>query len=938
MEMLLGMMLVSGPPPLTRGPRHALGSGAVGWRTTPAHAGTTLRDLRLTTRFALPWRSCQPSPLHDVSVAVRPPRRSDGCVPADSGAAAQEPKTETDTTVGTTSSARRTLVRDLGLNWPVSSTGNDEWPDVRVPWGKAGGGSVPHPLICHALDTAIVADHLADILLGPACREELRAAFAPLGDPDGWMAVLCGLHDLGKYSPTFQGLREDIAAEIMGPVAAAHIRHLTAHRLRNARTDCHHGLLTAVHWSRILRSWGATPATARTVAWALGGHHGVVPKAASVQQARIAVGDNGGARWAAACESLVREVVRLWGLPEPAELPWDRVRLSPEAVVGLAGLTSVSDWIASAREPQTYAGAQVDLEAYVVQARTVEAEKVGRLGWTSWVPPQDTSFRSLFPDEELPRPVQEAVEGVVAGMDAPGIVVVSAPTGEGKTKAALQAAATLVSKFGMRGFYVAMPSRVTSNQAFDEAYQLLNNLGGAAPPIRLLHSAAAEYLKGRSAQADEASVVRPVGVDLDGEDDGDGEAAEWFTHKRGLLAPLGVGTVDQALMAALRSSHVFVRLTGLSGKVLVFDEVHGYDVHMSALLDRLLWWLGRMRVPVVLLSATLPTLRERTLIESWRAGALGRDAEQAPVPEGSTSRYPRVAWADAGGGPVEVVDARASELNRDRTIELVHVDFEEHADWALREALAGRCVAIVHNVVRHAVSAWGKLDVLISALPEEERPELILLHSKLTDAERAKAEADVRAKFGRPGRPGATARPERAIVVGTQLLEQGIDADFDVMVSALAPVDSLIQRMGRIQRHRRAEKRPPMLLALIGADETGKKITFPPYTTKVYAEAILLRTWALFRERNQVHCPDEVQGLVDAVYGHDDAVACPEGWVAQWRAAADQLERNIARHEAGARVVRLPQPRDDVQLWELTARAGSARRTRAESYRRDDSR
>ncbi|MER6717131.1 CRISPR-associated helicase Cas3' [Streptomyces sp. NPDC000877] len=786
------------------------------------------------------------------------------------------------------------------------------------------------------LDTAVVAEGLVDVLVGPHCRAELERAFGPLGDAVGWMSVLCGVHDLGKLSPTFQGLREDIAAPAMGSAAAADIQRLTRWRAPGARTDCHHGLLTAVHMARILKAWGAAPTTARTIAWALGGHHGVIPSAASVRQAREAVGDNGGPWWAAVCDDLVSQVITLWGLPEPEGLAWGEVRLSPEAVVALAGLTSVSDWIASARPEKDYVGTGVDLAAYLRQARRDEARKIERLAWRAWRPPRETGFRALFPREERPHPVQEAIEAVVSRMKGPGIVVVAAPTGEGKTKAALQAAATLVRRFDLRGFYVAMPSRVTSNQAFDAVDQLLAGLGEQAPPVRLLHSTASDYLKERKAPADAADGLRPVGVDVDGQGDGDGEAGEWFAHKRGLLAPLGVGTVDQALMAALRSSHVFVRLTGLSGKVVVFDEVHGYDVHMSTLMDRLLWWLGRLRVPVVLLSATLPACRQHALVESWRAGAAGRTPRDIEAP--AAQAYPRVAWADTESDAVQTVGAKASLLNSDRTVELVRVGFEARADWAVQQASAGRCVAVVHNLVRHAVQAHEQILQCVEQLPAEERPEVFLLHSQLLQGERARVEGEIRAKFGRPDDREENSRPRRAIVVGTQLLEEGLDADFDVMISSVAPIDSLIQRMGRIQRHDRGGDRPPLLLALTGVEEEPGKITFPRYTTNVYAEAILLRTWALLRGRERVYCPQEVQHLVDLVYGPDELLACPEGWEEQWVKAAGQLGRSIARKEQGAEAVRLPQPRDDVQLWELTAKASSASRTRQESYRRDDAR
>ncbi|MFI0937413.1 CRISPR-associated helicase Cas3' [Streptomyces sp. NPDC021020] len=789
-------------------------------------------------------------------------------------------------------------------------------------WGKAGVGGRPHPLICHALDTAAVTEVLFDVAPGPHCREELLAALGPLGDGRGWAAVLCGLHDLGKCSPTFQALRSDLARDLLPREVAADVLWQAENRGPGKRADIHHGILTALHLKRILRGWGASLQTAKSIAWALGGHHGVVPLSASVQQARYAIGGRGGRWWDAAVESLVAHVADLWGLPDPKGLPWGEVRLSPQAVVTLAGLASVSDWIASARPQEDYAGSGVDLSGYVAQARRVEFAKVSALRWSPWTAPGNTEFASLFRTVRRPFPVQLLVERAVAGMQGPGIVVVAAPTGEGKTKAALQAAATFVRVLGLRGFYVAMPSRLTSNQVYDITEEFLSDNGGGAA-LRLLHAAAQEYLKGRS---EDAPLV-PRDVDADGQGDGEGLAGEWFAGKKGLLAPLGVGTVDQVLMAGLRSTHVFVRLLGLSGKAVVLDEVHGYDVHMSALLDRVVWWLGLMRVPVVLLSATLPWKRQQELVASWQAGALG-DVGQPGLPAvvGSAA-YPRVVWADSSGTPARVAAVDASELNQDRAVRIVRVPFQGHAVWALEQAREGQCVAVVHNLVRCAVDAYLELAEAVAELPEDERPELVLLHGRLTAAERTAAEAVVRAKFGQRGESGEDSRPKRAIVVGTQLLEQGIDVDFDVMVSALAPVDSLIQRMGRIQRHSR---RRPLVLALTGVEDAGRKVVFPPYTTSVYDELVLLRTWAVLRDRERVNCPGDVQELVDSVYG-DAQVPCPPEWRSQWGRAAAVHDRRRRRHESEAVWLRLPQPRRDLQVEELTQRPGSARRTRIQS-------
>jgi CRISPR-associated endonuclease/helicase Cas3 len=137
-------------------------------------------------------------------------------------------------------------------------------PDVRAVWGKAGSGSVPHPLICHALDTAAVAELLVDTYLGPYARGQLLSAFEPLGAAREWVAMLCGLHDLGKCSPVFQGLKAALAAELLEDTEARDAGRLIRWRQTGIRTDTPHGLLTAVHLERMLCGWGASGETLRS--------------------------------------------------------------------------------------------------------------------------------------------------------------------------------------------------------------------------------------------------------------------------------------------------------------------------------------------------------------------------------------------------------------------------------------------------------------------------------------------------------------------------------------------------------------------------------------------------------------------------------------------------------------------------------------------------
>ncbi|WP_184928898.1 CRISPR-associated helicase Cas3' [Saccharothrix ecbatanensis] len=787
-------------------------------------------------------------------------------------------------------------------------------PPVWGAWGKWSRGRSPHPLVCHLIDTALVARELLPRLLGPRCLAVLRAAFRPLGDADGWIAVLCGIHDLGKYSPTFQGIKAELAAERLGPEAAPDV-HFVCKLDGVQRLDVPHGLLTALHVKDMLASWGVDTVVASDIAVVLGGHHGYFPKGSAVAQARTARNDHGGQKWARWRDAMVLQVVDHLGLGDPRTLPWSQVEFGIVAAVSLAGLTTVSDWIASDESNYKSPDGPFDLAEYVRVARPRAVDAVVKAGVQRWTPPVDTSFRGLNPTAPDVRPVQVVAERLAADRRGPTMVVVEAPTGEGKTLLAFQVATTLVRNLELSGVYVGMPTKATSNQVLDEFEALLERIGDTTG-VHLVHSDARAHLAERDTE--------PSDVGRDDPHDGDAAAREWFTRKKSLLASLGIGTVDQVVRAGIRSGHGFVRLAGLSGKVVVFDEVHAYGVHMSTLLDRLLMWLGRLGVSVVMLSATLPTRRRDELVRAWQAGLTGRRSGMvAAVP--ACEGYPRVTVAGEDG--VAVQEAGVSMINQGRDVVLDHpVPAEQVVSWLLDQARSGRGVAAVHNTVARAKRTYEEVDAAVARLPEEYfaegvRPVVKLIHGQMDRVERSDVEEWLRRGFG----PRGSRAP--AIVVGTQVLEQSLDLDFDAMLIDLAPMDLVIQRAGRVHRHNR-KQRGPLLLGITGVTDTDGAPVFPPHVHTIYSRYILLRTWALLRHRTVIRCPREVPALVDTVYGPAEAVTCPSGWETTWRQAEAAHRAHGHRQVDRAANLYLPVPVGEVALEQLSEQPQDPRRTR----------
>ncbi|HET6382155.1 MAG TPA: CRISPR-associated helicase Cas3', partial [Armatimonadota bacterium] len=338
--------------------------------------------------------------------------------------------------------------------------------------------------------------------------------------------------------------------------------------------------------------------------------------------------------------------------------------------------------------------------------------------------------------------------------------------------------------------------------------------------------------------------------------------------------PEAVGTVDQALRAALDVKFGLLRLLGLSSKVLIIDEVHAYDEYMTVLMERLLEWLSVLRVPVILLSATLSFEQKRRLVEAYRG------ADVLPRPQGEAEPYPLLTFVPLQGAPVIVPVDR--DPDRDREIE-VHLrpgllgDPSGIADLAANLVSDGGCACVLLNTVKSAQAVFRQLRRLRDEGKVDLDTQLILFHARFRAGRRDQIERKVLSLFGKDAGPDTNpGRPERAILCATQVVEQSLDVDFDVLISEIAPVDLLLQRCGRVYRHERGPRKTgpaPRLYVLLppeGSFDFGS-------TGFVYQEEPLLRTVAILVGREQssdetdptttIRLPDEFRPLIESVYG-----------------------------------------------------------------------
>ncbi len=774
-------------------------------------------------------------------------------------------------------SLRRDLlheVRRLAELYTISPS--EKLTTMEILWAKTHRttGKV-HLLIYHLLDVASVALAMWDHVLGDGLRQQITEWLGLDQKSAGKLiAFWAGLHDLGKASPVFQAKYEPV----IRPLQNAGLKFQTP-----GPRETPHGLISAWALEKLLvEHSGLEKFVAKRIARALGGHHGAWPLPEELQDIRTA--DLGGFNWDAVRTQVFRALETILHPPTPITLQLS-IEEEHAFLTVLSGLTSVADWIGSMDEYFPYESDPIDLETYASVAAERAQQALQQTGWIGWASSgQVLAFEQLFPTI-TPNTIQQRVIDEANSLSVPALAILEAPTGIGKTEAALYLADRWIQETGGRGIYVAMPTQATSNQMFGRVRDFLaKRYPEEMVNLQLLHS-----------QAQWTDVLQSMTLSTIGENEEARVAAlGWFLpRKRGLLAPFAVGTVDQALVSILLTKHFFVRLFGLGHKVVIFDEVHAYDTYMSALFCRLLQWLRQLGTSVIVLSATLPSQVRRDLLEAY----LGQPVEL------QRAQYPILTVATPS--TVQTVSLPAP-ADRVVALEWLPREPETIANRLADELQAGGCAVVICNTVKRAQEVFLAIQAAGIVAPED----LILFHARFPFRWRQEIEQSVLDKFSKDGH-----RPQKAILVATQVVEQSLDLDFDLMISDLAPVDLIIQRAGRLHRHPRPQRptrlaTPRLLLTEPTLDDGLPNFGGDEY---IYAPYVLLSSWLALQGRTALTLPADTVPLIEAIYGdyHEDP-SLPQP-IQQALSAGWQELQSVqfqARSTANDRLVRSPSHED----------------------------
>lgn len=528
---------------------------------------------------------------------------------------------------------------------------------------------------------------------------------------------------------------------------------------------------------------------------------------------------------------------------------------SQPAQLFLNGMLIMADWIVSNEEFYPYISLDQGVDSITEEDLFDRLEKASRLIQLpeTWQPSRSGKclYQQRFGRNDFvfkPYPVQEASEKVAKTVEEPGLLIIEAAMGSGKTEAALVCAEHFAEKTGATGLFFALPTQATSDGLFQRLLDWLETYDKSSDySIHLAH--------GKSEFNEAYSKLKKASNIYEDPDDREHPYVHtWFEgSKKSLLDNFVVGTVDQLLLSVLKMKHFMLRSFGLANKIVVVDEVHAYDAYMNQYLLRSLKWLGSYHVPVILLSATLPKEQRKRLANSYMLGYKKEDKKiETNLDPLETVEYPLITYSDGLNIHALAVD----DPSRTKKISIIRESEEGIIGYLKTAQQTGGNVGIILNTVARAQAMTKRI------IEEFGSDNISLLHSRFLTPQRMEKEAKLLSMLGSKA---GDHRPEFSITIGTQIFEQSFNVDFDVLITDLAPMDLLIQRIGRL--HRFELDRPSAFRQAQCVVISSESCPYDDGSACIYCRDLLEQTLRLLPET--IELPKDISPLVQACYDVD---------------------------------------------------------------------
>ncbi len=755
-------------------------------------------------------------------------------------------------------------------------------------WGKAGKASDKefpdyHLLVYHCLDVAAVGKILLE--KNPFLLKQLSGLS---GIEETTLKTILlfflALHDLGKFSESFQYVMPNLFEKLQDKAKSQ--------KQPYSRKNFGHDSIGFLLWKdrlfkqvieQMIDKYGRVGDENDwwdLLKWfmeASNGHHGL-----PVKQSNKRLVDYFDDADQQAAFKFVEDITNLFSLEEVFRIDLDEdyerlYKQLPKASWAFTGFYVLCDWIGSDEKIFKYQSQVQALQQYWQNTALKTAEeairKAGILPCKS-----NCEFDPLAELLDLPEnaqltPLQTLIHDIPL-LDKPQLFIIEDETGAGKTEASLILLNRLMAKGLGNGFYLALPTMATADGIYPRVQKAYDNLylSDEKPSLILSHSSA--KLSDKFTETIISS-TRDISEQTYG-DDAMSRCQEWLAdnRKKSLLAHVGIGTIDQAFLAVLKVKYQSLRLIGMIGKVLVIDEAHAYDAYMGKELEVLLRIHAALGGSAIVMSATLPFSTRQKLTDAFLKG-IGSETLELEKKDS----YPLLTHI-AYGYKKELAFARnPGNNNKEVRIKFIHSD-QEIDQLIIQNLKVGMCVCWIRNSVKDARQTFKRLKG--NGLKVE------LFHARFTIADRLDVQGRILNAFGKEG--GFEQRKGR-LVIATQVVEQSLDLDFDVMITDLAPIDLMLQRAGRMHRHIRDkmgnfktggdDERGAATLYIHTPEYTDSPQTnwfsaFFPNAKKVYENHA--RLFLGLKQLNQLPkdtLPENIRDLIENVYGQDSEI--PKG-------------------------------------------------------------
>lgn len=775
-------------------------------------------------------------------------------------------------------------------------------PFNAYPWAKTNHETDQSLSIAHhSLDVAEVSPFVVDHFLSITEQQKLSETLGI--EIKSIIKFVSAIHDIGKASTFFQQKDPDLYIQTKKTF------NLPSNPNPFHNANVYHSLISG--WA--LLQWleqkeiPIKNTDAKHWFYIISGHHGTY-------QGQVLEHDDAilePKEWKTLRLELIDFLVQHLGFTEEFFQKLPNLKWDNSLVAIITACLIISDWIGSNEHNFPYT--KIPIEARGERARLgFEKSQLGN----KYTPDDNPlgSFHSRFklPTHYNPTPVQRTMVEIADKLQTPSLILLETQTGGGKTAAALMTADKLAKKFSKEGVFIAQPTQITSNAMFERVLTWLqhNPKLNAETTVSLAHGKAMFDETLTHLKAEPLTQI----YDETATSAGSIEAKNWFSgNKKNLLSSVSVGTIDQLLFSVLPSKHVVLRHLGLLNKVVIIDEIHASDDYMKIYLLRALEWMGFYGIPVIALSATVSAEMRQELLQAYRYGAnrckggkkLSPDETDVMNKEGI---YPRLTFAnknEVGCVPVE------SESRSQKThVEFFEGDLDTVAEKIVSLAKNGGCVANISGTVSRAQQLYEKVVDL-----EGSNENVVLLHSRFIASHRRTIENSLVHRLG----SDTSDRPRKLIVISTQILEQGLDLDFDTMMSDIAPVDLILQRMGRIHRHPfEPSKRPETMknprLYITGVDFSQNIAEFPKGLVMVYRKYPLLRSVValqdcLRKNNGVISSPRDVESLITLSQDASiDALNVGQEWMKVLKEEEDKEREYKEKKKQKARKILLPKP------------------------------